>query len=313
MSGVFAAGATNRAGCICAERKKKGMPEAQALNHAYIRLEDITLHTVQAGNRDGPLAILLHGFPEFWFGWRAQIPALAQAGYNVWVPDQRGYNLSDKPRSIAAYNLDRLAEDVVGLIDAAGYDEAFLIGHDWGAAVAWWVAIKFPRRIRRLVILNVPHPIVMRRFVRDSVVQRLRSWYIAFFQIPWLPESLLRLDNWRAARVMMGWSSNPDTFESTDIARYVGAWSRPQAMRSMIGWYRALTRTHTARLSDLRVRVPTRIIWGQKDIALESDMATLSLAMCDASDLFFLEDASHWVQHDQPQRVNDLILEFLKR
>src|SRR5207253_9158857 len=127
---------------------------------------------------NGPLVILLHGFPEFWYGWRAQIDFLVGAGYRVIVPDQRGYNVSDKPKSIAAYNLDLLAKDVIGLIDAAGRERATVIGHDWGAAVAWWTAIKYPDRLDKLVILNVPHPIVTRRALQGSLKQMRKSWYM---------------------------------------------------------------------------------------------------------------------------------------
>ena len=282
------------------------------LHHDFVTPAEFTLHTVQAGPQDGALAILLHGFPEYWYGWRNQIPALAQAGYRVMAPDQRGYNLSEKPRNIQAYNLDRLAEDVLGLIDAAGRDRAFVVGHDWGAAVAWWIAIRYPQVVQKLVILNAPHPVVLRRYVKHNTKQKVRSWYIAFFQIPWLPEYLMRQIRWQAARNMMSLSSRPDTFTEHDIERYVRAWSRPRAMSSMIDWYRAAARTRTARLNDLHVRVPTRIIWGANDIALSRELAPLSLEMCDKGDLFFLEEATHWVQHDEPERVNELILDFLQ-
>lgn len=283
------------------------------LTHRYVGTGHVTLHTVQAGPREGPLTILLHGFPEHWRSWKKQIPDLARAGYRVWAPDQRGYNLSDKPEAIAAYNLDRLAQDVVALVRAAGQEQTYLVGHDWGAAVAWWVAIKYPHVVRRLVILNVPHPSVGFRFALRSTEQKLRSWYIAFFQIPRLPETLMRLGNWHAARHMMAVSSRPDTFTTRDIDRYMAAWSRPGAMRSMINWYRAAARTRTAPLADIRVHVPTRIIWGAEDIALSHRLAPLSLEMCDDGDLFVIEQATHWVQHDAPLRVNQLLLDFLQQ
>ena len=124
-------------------------PEAMTYDHHDVNTNGIRLHVVQAGPQNGPLVILLHGFPEFWYGWRHQISYLANAGYRVWVPDQRGYNLSDKPKGIAAYNLDHLANDIIGLIDAAGQQKVFLVGHDWGAAVTWWVANKYPERLER--------------------------------------------------------------------------------------------------------------------------------------------------------------------
>ena len=132
--------------------------------------------------------ILLHGFPEAWFGWQHQIPALAAAGYRVWAPDQRGYNLSDKPTGIKAYQINTLAADIVGLIDAAQVETACIVGHDWGAAVAWWLALQYPERVERLVVINVPHPTVMRDFLRHNWRQRFRSWYVYFFQLPGVPE-----------------------------------------------------------------------------------------------------------------------------
>ena len=138
----------------------------------------VNLHVVMTGAQDGPLVILLHGFPEFWYGWRKQMPALAAAGYAVWAPDQRGYNRSDKPAGVGAYHIDTLADDIAGLIAASGREQVYLVGHDWGAAVAWWVAGKYPTRIKKLAILNVPHPAVMRRAVLEDAEQRKRSWYI---------------------------------------------------------------------------------------------------------------------------------------
>ena len=288
------------------------------LEHDYVLASGARLHVVRAGPADGPPVILLHGFPEFWYGWRKQIPFLADAGYRVLAPDQRGYNLSDKPRPVAAYNLDVLAADVVALVRATGHYGAvrrgrvFLVGHDWGAAVAWWVAIKYPEVVRRLIILNVPHPVVMRRHTRQSLEQILRSWYIFFFQIPDLPEWLLRAGRYRFFLQLMKASSRPDTFSENDLEQYRRAWARPGALTAMINWYRATRQTRTARLPSLRVTTPTLIIWGARDIALSRPLAPKSLDMCDDGLLVFIEEATHWVQHDEPARVNDLILSFLE-
>ena len=143
------------------------------MDNQNIETNGIRLNVVQAGPEDGPLLILLHGFPEFSYGWRKQIPFLAGAGYRVWAPDQRGYNISDKPEGIAAYTLDKLAADVVGLIDASGEERVFLVGHDWGAAVAWWVAAVYPERLAKLVILNAPHGSVMQKNLRKNWAQML--------------------------------------------------------------------------------------------------------------------------------------------
>lgn len=164
---------------------------SDSIIHTTISTNGVNLHVAQAGPADGPLVILLHGFPEYWASWRQQIPILASAGYRVWVPDQRGYNLSDKPAEITAYNLDQLALDVVGLIDAADAEKAFVVGHDWGAAVAWWLGIKHADRLEKLAILNLPHPAVLRRRFRTHFSQLRKSWYMFFFQLPWLPERFL--------------------------------------------------------------------------------------------------------------------------
>ena len=288
------------------------MHRKDGLQHNYVPANGIHLHVVQAGPASGPPVILLHGFPEFWYGWRYQIPILAEAGYRVWAPDQRGYNLSEKPRPVAAYNLDLLAADVVALIRATGHDRVFLVGHDWGAAVAWWVGVKYPELLKRLVILNVPHPIVMARHTRQSVEQILRSWYIFFFQIPWLPEIVFRAAGYRFGREILTASSRPDTFDVGDLRAYRRAWSRPGALTGMINWYRATRQTRTERLPSLRVTAPTLILWGAHDVALSRPLAPKSLEMCDDGHLVFIEEATHWVQHDEPARVNHLILSFLE-
>ncbi|MCL5952638.1 MAG: alpha/beta hydrolase [Chloroflexi bacterium] len=282
------------------------------MQQARIATNHIYLNVVRAGPSSGPLVILLHGFPEFWFGWRHQIEPLAGEGLQVWAPDQRGYNLSDKPRGIAAYNLDQLAADVIGLIDAAGRTTAFLVGHDWGAAVAWYVAAQFPERLNKLVILNVPHPSVMLKTVRTRPKQMLKSWYIVFFQIPRAPELLARAGHWRALVETMERSSRPGSFTGADFERYREAWSRPEAMTSMLNWYRAIVQKPPRPLPDPRIHVPTLIIWGVHDVALSQEMAPASAQLCDKGRLELLGRATHWVQHDEPDRVNELMIQFLR-
>ena len=278
--------------------------------HHFIATNGITLHVVQAGPPAGPVVILLHGFPEFWQGWRYQIDALAAAGYRVWAPDQRGYNLSDRPAGTNAYNLDILAADIAGLIDATGRDKVYLVGHDWGANVAWWVALQYPDRLHKLAILNVPHPSVMRRHLRESTTQRRRSWYIFFFQLPWLPEAATRAGNWRAGVQALADSSRPGTFSPADVDLYRRVWSRPGAMRGMINWYRAILQQPAARLDSYRVTVPTLLIWGKQDKFLEYQMAQPSIDLCDDGRLVMIDTATHWVQHEEPGRVNLLLTDF---
>ena len=241
--------------------------------HQLIKTNGVKLHLVQAGPNDGPLVVLLHGFPEYWRSWRYQIPYLAERGYWVWAPDQRGYNLSDKPIGVSAYNLDILVDDVVGLIEAAGRKRCFLVAHDWGAAIAWWLARLFPERLERMTILNAPHGAVMANHLHRNASQKRRSWYMYFFQLPWIPETLLRANNWKPGTMALEKSSRPGTFSNADLARYRQTWSRPGAMTAMINWYRALNGHKPTRLAGKRVKVPTLLLWGAQDIALGREMA----------------------------------------
>lgn len=282
------------------------MPEQR-----FVETRGVRLNVLQDGPPDGPLVIALHGFPEFSYGWRKQVPFLAAAGFRVWAPDQRGYAASDKPVGVAAYALDELAADVIGLLDAAGRERAFLVGHDWGAAVAWWVAQTRPERVAKLVVINVPHPAVMRAHVRGSLAQLLKSWYILFFQLPWLPEWSLRLGNWRGLTRALTTGTCPGAFTEADLDAYRAAWSRPGAMRAMLNWYRAIVRRPPAMPAEPRIRVPTLMLWGVNDLALTRELARPSIDLCDDGRLVFFEDASHWVHHEQPERVNALIGAFL--
>ncbi len=281
------------------------------LAHTFIPTNGIQLHVVQAGPESGPIVILLHGFPEFWYGWRHQIDYLAAAGYRVWVPDQRGYNLSDKPEGIAAYNLDELANDVVGLIEATGQEKVFLVGHDWGAAVSWWVAAKYPERLSKLVILNVPHHAVMQKQLRQNRSQMLKSWYMFMFQIPRLPEFASRRQNWQPAIRSLVDSSHPGTFTEEDLALYRKAWSQPKAYTSMINWYRALMQSRPTPAKSAQISVPILLIWGAQDKFLGREMAQPSIDLCDNGRLVFIEEATHWVQHEEAERVNELLDSFL--
>lgn len=277
-----------------------------APDHRFINTNGITLHVATTGPEDGPLVILLHGFPEFWFGWRHQMHALEDAGFRVWVPDQRGYNLSDKPRGYKAYQLDELAADIVGLIDAAGVEKAFVAGHDWGAMVAWWLGIHHSDRLHKLAILNVPHLASYAAFLKKHPSQLLKSWYVAFFQLPVLPEIGFRLFMQRALRS----SAHPTTFSKGDLAAYTNAWKQRHAVRSMLNWYRAIFRMRKYRkLSDGRVTVPTQILWGEQDIALDKRLAKASLDWCDDGNVVYFPKATHWVQHDASEDVTRLLIE----
>jgi pimeloyl-ACP methyl ester carboxylesterase len=281
------------------------------LEHSYIETNGIKLHVVQAGPKSGVPVMLLHGFPEFWYGWRKQIPALVEAGCRVIVPDQRGYNLSDKPKGVKNYDVFTLVDDIVGLIDALGYEKVNLVGHDWGAVVAWTLAYKHPERLHKLGIMNVPHPTVMRRFLTRDLEQIRRSWHIFFFQLPWIPEAGMQADNWRGAERALRGSGKIHTFTNEDIEKYREAWSQPGAMTAMINWYRAIVRYQPAFSKDTRIKVPTLMMWGVKDGALSHRMARPSMDYVDQGNLMFFPEATHWVHLDEAEEVNGYLLDFI--
>ncbi len=282
-----------------------------SVKETFIQTNGVRLHGIQAGPNDGPLVIFLHGYPEFWYSWRHQIRYFAERGFHVLAPDQRGYHLSDKPRGLSAYRLDVLAADVIGLMDHFGREKAFVVGHDWGGVVAWWLGIQHPERLHKLAILNVPHPTVMRRHLRSNPRQRRRSRYVLFFQLPWLPEWSMRKNNWEMARKALLKTSLPGTFTEEDIQQYVQAWSQPGAATAMINWYRAaLRRKPRPRRDSIRVPVPTLLIWGTQDRFLGQEMVQPSIELCDDGQVELIEEATHWVQQDVPEKVNQRLEAF---
>jgi len=270
------------------------------------------------GPENGTPVVLLHGFPQFHYGWKDQIPTLVKAGFYVIVPDQRGYNLSDKPKRISAYDVDILAKDVIGLFDHFGIQKAKLVGHDWGAVVAWTVAINQPERVEKLAILNVPHPDVMTDFVLKNSAQRKKSWYVFFFQIPLYVEWILSKNNFEYLGGMLTRSGRKNTFTNADLFEYKKAWSQKGALTGMLNWYRAalqrgLRYAFSRKKSPARrVHVPTMMLWGKRDIALSVDMAQPSIELCDQGELTIYEKSTHWVQHDVSAEVNKKLIGFLK-
>lgn len=284
--------------------------KSDQINTQYQQVNQIKIHTHIAGPVGGEPVVLLHGFPEFWYGWRSQIPVLAGLGYRVIVPDQRGYNLSDKPKGLRHYDIDLLARDVIGLIEGLGYQRVHLAGHDWGGLVAWWVAMHYPEWVNRLAILNAPHPYAMMQNLYRNRIQRCRSWYILFFQLPFLPEWALSYAGHNTAARMLERGGLPGSFLPADIEHYRQAWGQPRAWTGMINWYRAIRRLIFGRISSIRVQMPAIIIWGEQDRALGAEMAEKSLAYCDQGRLELIPEATHWVQHDAADRVNERLVDF---
>jgi len=281
------------------------------LEHSYIETNGIRLHVVQAGPKSGVPVVLLHGFPEFWYGWRKQIPALVEAGCRVIVPDQRGSNLSDKPKNVKEYDIYTLVDDIIGLIDALGYEKVNLVGHDWGALVAWRLANKYPERLHRLGIMNAPHPAVMKRFLQRDLEQLRRSWYVFLFQLPWIPETGMQQDNWRRAERSFRNTSKINSFTDENILKYKEAWSQPGAMTATINWYRAALRYQRPAPKDPRIKVPTLMMWGMQDFALSHRMARPSMDYVDEGNLILFPEATHWVHLDEAEEVNHYLIDFI--
>jgi pimeloyl-ACP methyl ester carboxylesterase len=269
-----------------------------------IPTNNLNLHVALAGPESGPPLILLHGFPDASFGWEHQIRALAEAGFYVIAPDQRGYNLSDKPRGKHNYAMNLLVADILGLADALHLPQFNLAGHDFGALVSWHLADRYPQRVKRLAILNVPHPKVMNEFLRTNPQQRAKSWYAFFFQLPLLPEIVIRANRWQMLSAAMC-----KHLSAPELDRYRAAWSQPGAMTAMLNWYRSVFQQSPPSLPTQKIQVPTLMIWGKLDPHLMWQMAPASIALCENGRLEYFEDATHWVHQDKPEQVNRLLIE----
>lgn len=282
----------------------------------FIEAGGVRFELAEAGASNGTdkLALCLHGFPELHYSWRHQMPMLADMGYRVWAPNMRGYGQSDRPVGVEQYRLNTLAQDVANLIDASGAKEVTLIAHDWGAIVAWQFAIQKLRPLAKLVIMNVPHPKCAEREFKKWR-QLSKSWYIYFFQIPWLPEKLLASRNGKAIRrVFNGNAINTELFDDAALEPYRKAALHPGALTAMISYYRALLRFPDMRnLPSTKVYTPTLVLWGEQDIALDIHLLDgLDEYVPDLTVKRF-RDASHWVQQDVPDAVNAELKAWLDR
>ncbi|GAB2778834.1 epoxide hydrolase EphM [Rhabdobacter roseus] len=278
-------------------------------NYQYHALNGIQLHVGHLGApKPEKILLFLHGFPEFSYAWKKQAVYFAEQGYQVVVPDQRGYYLSSKPAGIKAYTLATLVEDIVALIRSLTDRQVILVGHDWGGGVAWALAQQHPSLLKGLVILNMPHLQVMKKNLRHNPKQRKKSWYAAFFQVPFLPELICAAFDYALLERSLRKTARARTFTAEDLAAYKNAWRQPRALRSMINWYRAfrLNKLPTHAPIDL----PTLILWGTRDTFLGTEMAQQSLEKCRQGKLVLIEDATHWLHHEKPDRVNELIEGF---
>ncbi|HKV92234.1 MAG TPA: alpha/beta hydrolase [Candidatus Angelobacter sp.] len=261
------------------------------------------------------LALCLHGFPEHAYSWRYQMPLLAKLGYRVWAPNLRGYGNTDSPQEVSAYKTRTLVEDVAALIKASGAKETLLLAHDWGGALAWSLAISQPQLINRLVILNLPHPACFARELRRPP-QLFKSWYIYFFQLPWLPEKMLGRNNGRATSgIFRRTSQNPARFTAEVLEVYRANAARPGGLTAMINWYRAALRGSAFRrfLSGNIpvINIPTLFLWGDADTAL-SFRTTRGIEKYVSNFTFrVFPGVSHWIQQEAPEAVNAMLEAWL--
>lgn len=288
--------------------------EETGWKHHFVETNHIRLHCVTQG--EGELVVLLHGFPEFWYSWRYQIPALARH-FKVVVPDLRGYNDSDKPAS--GYDLDTLSADIRGLIAGLGYRSAHIVGHDWGGAIAWHLAQKFPQTINRLAILNAPHP---QKFVHElagNLDQIRRSWFVFAFQVPGIPEWLIQQNLKGVVQNLFRETAIRKAAFTTEATKiYQQALEKPGVIASALNYYRQM-------LSPLHwipqwgrspdpITVPTLVLWGEDDWFFSHKLVEgLEQLISVPFQLQLIPQCGHWIQQEVPQTVNRELLNFLRQ
>ncbi|SRR5579883_1146456 len=280
----------------------------QSWHHDTIETNGIKLHYVTQG--EGPLMLMLHGFPEFWYSWRYQIPEFAH-DHKVVALDLRGYNDSDKPEAQSAYVMAEFIQDVKGVIEGLGYDRCVLVGHDWGGAIAWSFAYAYPALVDRLIILNLPHPAKFFEGLRTPQ-QLLRSAYIFFFQLPILPELLIQLnDFWFLESAFRGMAVDQTTFSDEDLEAYKNAFAKRNALTAVLNYYRNLFSQDLTTRDWGILTVPTLLIWGEADTAFGKELTYGTEKYVQNFRIRYIPNCSHWVQQEQPLLVNELMREFL--
>lgn len=283
------------------------------LRHRDVQLSEVTLHCAEAGE-GSRLVLLLHGFPEIWFSWRNQIPALARAGFRVVAPDMRGYNTSSKPGRVRDYRIETLARDISELIRALGAERAAVVGHDWGAIVAWAFAMLHGAQLERLCVMNAPNLLDYRRVGLRSLEQLRRSWYVGFFQIPFLPEWLARQNRYAGMVAAFKGLVARGRMSQEDLEIYRSASSQPGALTAAVNYYRAGFRTYLSGFPPFQpIDREVLVIWGERDRYLIPALAQPDPRWAPRARVERLQDASHFVQMDQPEQVNSLLLGFLQQ
>lgn len=292
------------------------------VKHHFAQVNGINLHYTKQG-KGKKLVVLLHGWPEFWYSWRYQIPALAE-DFTVIAPDLRGFADSDKPLDIKEYHPSIVASDIAKLIASLGFEKAFIVGHDWGGAIAWAFASYYPDLTEKLVVLNCPHPQLFVKALSSNMEQIKKSWYMFFFQIPKVPELFLgNTLQYFFKQFMRGWMYNPQNMSDEDLAKYVQAYSHKNVLTTSINYYRnavgnALSniifrKTKTADTRLPKISAPVLVIWGKNDKALGVELNdNLENYLSSDFEIKYVDNCSHWIQMDQPEIVNKHLIQFLK-
>ena len=280
-----------------------------SLKHDYIISNGIRLHYVTQGK--GELMLLLHGFPEFWYSWRYQIPEFA-TDYKVVALDLRGYNDSEKPEGREAYAITELVKDIEGVIKGLGYEQCVLVGHDWGGMLAWNFAYAHSEMVEKLIVMNLPHPAKFVQALRTNPQQMLRSWYILLFQLPLLPEFLLQADDYRMiASIFVETAIDKTAFSPQDLEAYKKAAAKPGALTAMLNYYRHNFLGLFNPTEWTVLQVPTMMIWGENDTALGKELTYDTQEYVKHLQLRYIPNCSHWVQQEQPELVNQYMGDFL--
>ena len=277
-----------------------------SIQEKYVKVNNVTLHTIIIG--EGRPLILLHGFPDFWYGWKSVIPYLKDK-FKLIIPDMRGYNLSDKPKGIHNYKISYLIADIKGLIEVLGLEKPFIAGHDWGGIVAWVFAEKYPEIIEKLIILNSPHPKIFASLLRTNEAQQKASFYIFQFNKPRGEQFLFRDDFKWLQQALFGTLENKNALDDFDKKQYMTAWSQPNAIINGVNYYKA-----NPRFDDFTgiIKVPTLVVHGMKDTALlPVILEGLEKFVKDVM-IYKIPNSSHWVMHEDPQLISAKFIEFLE-
>ena len=289
------------------------MPNNYEIHNEFVKVNGIRMHYVTMGN--GSLIVLLHGFPEFWYSWRYQIPTLSKQ-FKVVAPDMRGYGETEKPVKIDAYKIEKVVKDIVELIHGLGYEKATIAGHDWGGIIAWSIAMMAPDIVEKLIIMNAPHPAVYIKHMHKNIKQILRSWYVFFFLIKGVPELILSSNNYKTLKTSLLKSSvRKESFTEKDIESYVSSW-KSGGISGGINYYRANLNlrywSNSNAVSFPKIKVPVLQIWAECDVFLGKELTKNTQEFIDASyPLHLIPNCGHWLQQEASDEVNGAMIKFL--